>query len=214
MSRLLVIFDLDGTLVDSEVLCNQAFLDLLPALTDTVEELVERYKGRKLAEILDDIELRTSTSLPAGFEQKYRQRVADLFATELRPVDGVPAMLEAIDQTFCIASSGPLEKIKHALTVAGLASFFGERTFSSYSIGSWKPAPDLFLHAAEAMGFSPEHCVVVEDSPVGLEAAAAAGMLALHFVPRIHTPKCINTFSRMSELPSILQCVERTILKH
>jgi HAD superfamily hydrolase (TIGR01509 family) len=205
MSQLLVIFDLDGTLVDSETLCNQAFLDLLPALNETVEALVDQFRGKKLSEILSEIERKVSSPLPDGFEQSYRQRVADLFATELRPIEGVPEMLEAIEFPFCIASSGPPEKIIQALTVTGLERYFGERFFSSYIVGSWKPDPGLFLHAAAAMGFGPEYCVVVEDSPVGIEAAASAGMRALHYAPSVKTSRNVNTFSSMSELSSILK---------
>src|SRR5690606_4399893 len=107
-------------------------------------------------------------------------------------------MLNTLEFPFCIASSGPPEKIKHALTVTQLAPFFGERFFSSYIVGSWKPDPGLFLHAAAAMGFAPANCVVVEDSRVGLEAAASAGMHAPHFAPSHKTSKSIRTFSSMS----------------
>ncbi|MEO4026551.1 HAD hydrolase-like protein [Chromobacterium vaccinii] len=110
MSRLLVIFDLDGTLVDSESLCNQAFLDLLPSLNETVEELVDQFRGRKFSEILSEIERKVSSPLPEDFEKSYRHRVADLFAKELQPVQGVPEMLGALTLPFCIASSGPPEK--------------------------------------------------------------------------------------------------------
>ncbi len=205
MTRILVIFDLDGTLVDSETLCNQAFIDLLPALTDPVETLVERYQGQKLAIILRDLEHRLRITLPEGFEQSYRQRVAHLCTTELKPVPGVVQMLDALAHPFCIASSGPPEKIAHSLAVTGLAAYFGERIFSAYVVGSWKPEPGLFLHAAAAMGFAAEHCVVVEDSPVGLAAAAAAGMRALHYAPGVAAGTASNTFSSMSELPSLLQ---------
>lgn len=85
-------------------------------------------------------------------------------------------MLEALTHATCIASSGPPEKIKHALAVTGLDAFFAERFFSSYVVQSWKPEPELFLHAATAMGYAPEQCVVVEDSMVGIDAAEAAGM--------------------------------------
>ena len=208
MRQLLVIFDLDGTLVDSESLCNQAFLDLLPSLNESVEELVDQFRGKRLSEILCDIEHKISSPLPEGFEQRYRQRVAELFATELRPVEGVPEMLKTLEFPFCIASSGPPEKIKNALTATQLAPFFGQRFFSSYVVGSWKPDPGLFLHAAAAMGFTPANCVVVEDSPVGLEAAASARMRALHYAPSFKTSKNNHTFSSMSELPSILLGME------
>ncbi len=205
MPTLLVIFDLDGTLVDSETLCNQAFLDLVPALTDPVDVLVDRYRGKKLANILRDIESRIDAPLAENFEQLYRHRVAERFRTDLKPMHGVPEMLCALQHPFCIASSGPPAKIAHALEVTKLAPHFGERIYSSYEVGSWKPEPGLFLHAAAEMGFAPEHCVVVEDSPVGLEAAAAAGMRALHYTPHGRTVVTGNTFSSMSALPALLR---------
>jgi HAD superfamily hydrolase (TIGR01509 family) len=207
MPTLLVIFDLDGTLVDSETLCNQAFLDLVPALSDPVDVLVDRYRGKKLADILRDIESRIDTPLAENFEQLYRRRVAERFASDLKPIPGVPEMLGAMQHPFCIASSGPPAKIAHALEVTKLAPHFGERIYSSYEVGSWKPEPGLFLHAAAAMGFAPENCVVVEDSPVGLEAAAAAGMRALHYTPQGTTGVTGNTFSSMTALPAMLQRV-------
>lgn len=208
---LLVIFDLDGTLVDSETLCNQAFLDLLPALTDTVEAVVERYRGKKLADTLRDIEHRTGAALPANFEALYRQRVAELFESGLKPIAGVPDMLAALEHPFCIASSGPPTKIAHALALTGLAPYFGERIFSAYTVGAWKPEPGLFLHAAATMGFTPEQCVVVEDSPVGLQAAAAAGMRALHYAPEeTMGVEAVNSrFSHMSALPALLRGMAR-----
>lgn len=208
MIPLLIIFDLDGTLVDSETLCNQAFLDLLPALTDTVETLVDRYRGAKLAVTMRDIESRLGITLPDDFEKRYRLRVAELFATDLKPVPGAADMLAALEHSFCIASSGPPEKIAHSLAVTGLAPYFGDRVFSAYVVGSWKPEPGLFLHAAAAMGFAPAQCVVVEDSEVGLAAAAAAGMRVMHFVPGIAdviVDKNDNAFSSMSALPALLR---------
>lgn len=139
MPRICVIFDLDGTLVDSEGLCNQAFLDLLPQLNETVASLTQRYRGKKLAQILADLERRLCQELPDAFEQQYRQRVAELFSHELKPIPGVPEMLEGMNFPKCIASSGPPLKIRQALQVSGLAPYFGDNLFSSYEIGSWKP---------------------------------------------------------------------------
>jgi HAD superfamily hydrolase (TIGR01509 family) len=206
VSEICVIFDLDGTLVDSETLCNQAFLDLLPDLNETVESLVQRFRGRKLSTILAELADRLGKPLPFGFERSYRGRVAELFDT-LLPTPGARDMLEAIRFEKCVASSGPMEKISQALAVAGLAPFFGSNIFSSYLVGSWKPDPGLFLHAAKSMGFTPDRCVVVEDSEVGLRAAAAAGMRALHYVPQLagsaeHLGDC---FKDMARLPQLLE---------
>lgn len=182
MTGICVIFDLDGTLVDSEGLCNQAFLDLLPQLSDSVESLIQRYRGKKLAPILADLESRLCQKLPDAFEQHYRQHVAELFSRELRPMPGALEMLETTNFPKCIASSGPPLKIRQALQVSGLAPYFDDDIFSSYEVGSWKPEPGLFQYAASAMGFMPSQCVVVEDSEVGIEAAAAAGMKAFHYI--------------------------------
>ena len=92
----LVIFDLDGTLVDSESLNNLAFLQLLPELNEGVEWLTSQYQGKKLSFILSDIERKLGKALPDDFEIQYRKKVADLFTTNLRPIDSVPEMLEVI----------------------------------------------------------------------------------------------------------------------
>lgn len=189
-SDICVIFDLDGTLVDSEGLCNQAFLDLLPQLDERLESLIERYRGKKLAPILVDLESRLCQKLPDGFEADYREHVAALFLRALKPMPGVPEMLSALDLPRCVASSGPPLKIHQALQVSGLAPFFGDHIFSSYEVGSWKPDPGLFLHAANAMGFKPSECVVIEDSDIGVEAAIAAGMKVFQYVRRGEPGPC------------------------
>src|ERR1051325_2085121 len=202
MAKLCVIFDLDGTLVDSEALCNQAFVDLLPELNDTVDTLIRRYRGKKLALILSDIAHRLGRPLPDLFEDTYRQRVAELFERDLKPIPGVAEMLQTIEYPICIASSGPRAKISQALKVSGLAAHFADRIFSSYEVGSWKPEPALFLHAARGMGFKPEHCVVVEDSEIGIAAAMAAGMKALQYVSNGEPPlfRNITSFDSMQRL--------------
>ena len=204
-----VIFDLDGTLVDSEGLCNQAFLDLLPELDCPLEHMIDRYRGRKLTPILEDIEQRISRKLPADFEHVYRSRVAELFDAELRPMPGVLEMLESVSYPVCVASSGPREKINKALSVSSLSRFFNNNVFSSYEVGSWKPDPGLFLHAARVMGYSPQNCAVIEDSQPGIQAAVAAGMRAFLYSSR----HCVSSnldpvvFTSMKELPNLLASI-------
>ena len=117
MTDLCVIFDLDGTLVNSEPLCNQAFVDLIPQVSDTVDMLTKRYRGMKLAVILADLESRLEISLPSGFEAHYRDRVEQLFAESLKPMPGVDKMLSLLSYPFCVASSGPARKIHQELSV-------------------------------------------------------------------------------------------------
>ncbi|MFA5983733.1 MAG: HAD-IA family hydrolase [Methylococcaceae bacterium] len=201
-----IIFDLDGTLVDSETLCNQAFIDLLPNLTVNVKTLVQLYRGKKLADILADIEQRLGIRLPDQFEQQYRQHVAGLFARELKPMPGVINMLAEIQLPMGIASHGPLLKIRQALQVCGLSAFFGEHIFSAYEVGCWKPDPGLFLFAAQAMAVNSPHCLVVDDSGAGIKAAIAAGMPALLFEPEPSNQFCppVAKFNHMSQLPALI----------
>ncbi|MEI8574050.1 HAD family hydrolase [Methylomonas sp. LW13] len=215
MNNICVIFDLDGTLVDSEGLGNQAFLDLLPQLHDSLEALIERYRGQKLSSIMIDLENRLGLTLQDSFEQRYRQRVAELFARDLQPMPGVLEMLATLNAPKCIASSGPLAKIRQALEVSGLAVYFGDNLFSSYQIGSWKPDPGLFQYAARAMGFVPGQCVVIEDSEVGVMAALAAGMTPLYYVPTSLTTSYRTeghvVFDDMAKLPQLLEQFANTI---
>ncbi len=206
-----VIFDLDGTLVDSERPCNQAFLDLLPQLDDSVESLMERFRGRRLSTILGELSQQLGAPLPPDFEHRYRRRVAELFETHLQPTPGTREMLASTQFPRCVASSGPPEKISQALAISGLTGFFGGHVFSSYQVQSWKPDPGLFLHAARTMGFPPDRCVVVEDSEVGLRAAAAAGMRALHFVPRsgVSLDLASGRLHDMAHLPPLIALLNK-----
>jgi len=187
-----IIFDLDGTLVDSEPACSRALLDLIPELSIDLIELTDRYRGWKLAEILVDLETRLALKLPAGIETAYRDRVAAIFETELRAMPEAEEALSTIEVPICIASSGPMNKILHALDLTGLARFFGPRIYSSYEVGFWKPDPRLFLHAATEMGCSPDRCVVVEDSAVGIAAAISAGMRAIQYLPHANQATAIG----------------------
>jgi HAD superfamily hydrolase (TIGR01509 family) len=201
-----IIFDMDGTLVDSEPLSSRAFLDLLPDLDVTVEDLTHRIKGGKFAEVLIDIERYYQIAIPKDFEPRYRSRVAELFNTDLLPIKGVPDMLERVTQTLCIASSGPRAKIEHALEQTGLSCYFGGNIFSAYDIGSWKPDPDLFLYTAKKMGFASQECIVIEDSIIGVNAAKAAGIDVLHYSqnPISDEFSGYKSFTSMSELPILV----------
>lgn len=92
------------------------------------------------------------------------------------PADGLTEVLDALTIPFCVASSGSHEKIAHSLHRAGLHDRFAGRLYSATDVARGKPAPDLFLYAAEAMGADPAACAVIEDSPAGVAAARAAGM--------------------------------------
>lgn len=206
-----LIFDLDGTLVDSEPLASQAFLDLLPQLEDTTGGLMRRYRGQKLAHVFEDLSRRIGGSLPQDFESRYRDRVAELYDMQLRPMPGAVDMLQQLEHPCCVASNGPPRKMSHGLRAAGLDSFFGGNVFSAYDIGHWKPEPHIFLHAAARMGCLPTDCVVIEDSESGLLAAAAAGMRAIHYNPdgAPRAEQALASIRHFRELRSAVQGMQK-----
>ncbi|GGO56054.1 hydrolase [Streptomyces daqingensis] len=178
----MVVFDNDGVLVDSEPISNRV---LAACLTEsghptTYEDSIRDYMGAALHRVHDVVLERSGKRLPDDFDDTFHARVFAAFQRELLPVPGVPELLAKLDaegQPFCVASSGSHERIRVTLRKTGLYEHFGEqRIFSSQDVGRGKPAPDLFLHAADVMGVPPERCAVVEDSPLGVRAALAAGM--------------------------------------
>jgi HAD superfamily hydrolase (TIGR01509 family) len=117
----------------------------------------------------------TNGPLTSNFESEYRRITFEAFNNELEPIEGIHSLIENLKVPFCVASSGPLEKIRNNLTKTGLIDKFQDRMFSCYEIQRWKPKPDIFLHAAKNMGYKPDECAVVEDSAVGVQAAIAGG---------------------------------------
>jgi HAD superfamily hydrolase (TIGR01509 family) len=176
----LVIFDNDGVLVDSERLANTILAELLTeaGLPYTFEETVRDFMGGSMASMRQYAEARLGRPLPADLEDRYHQRLFDGFA-HLRAIEGVGAVLDHLQArgiTYCLASSGTHRRIRTALTAVGFLDRFEGRIFSAEDVAHGKPAPDLFLHAAATMGVKLLECVVVEDSPLGVAAANAAGM--------------------------------------
>lgn len=209
----LVIFDNDGVLVDSEVLSNTILAGYLTELghPTSFEDSVRDFMGAAIHRVHDVVRERSGRELPADFDATYYQRVFAAFERELRAVEGVDEVvgkLAADGVAYCLASSGSHERIRVALRAAGLRGWFGEeRIFSAQDVGRGKPAPDLFLHAARTMGVAPERCAVVEDSPLGVRAARAAGMAVFGFTamtPPERLGEATALFGRMAELPALL----------
>ncbi|MCM3299215.1 HAD family hydrolase [Streptomyces pseudogriseolus] len=212
----LVIFDNDGVLVDSEPLSNRHLAAYLTELghPTTYEDSIRDYMGSAMHRVHDLIEERTGQRLPADFDDVFHARVFAAFERELKPVPGVADVLEKLAADgvpYCVASSGSHERIRVGHRAAGLNRFFDDgRIFSSQDVGRGKPAPDLFLYAAERMGTTPERCVVVEDSPLGVQAAVAAGMDVYGFTAMTPAEKLSDAtrlFGNMRELSSLLDLV-------
>ncbi|QJS10662.1 HAD family hydrolase [Streptomyces argyrophyllae] len=209
----LVIFDNDGVLVDSEPISNRLLAAYLTELghPTTYEDSIRDYMGSAMHRIHDLVLERTGERLPAEFDEVFHARVFAAFERELRPVPGVTGVLEKLAADgvpYCVASSGSHERIRVGHRTTGLDRWFPqERVFSSEDVGRGKPAPDLFLHAAGRMGAAPGRCVVVEDSPLGVQAAVAAGMDVYGFTAMTPATKLAGAgqlFSRMDQLLDLL----------
>lgn len=204
----LVIFDNDGVLVDSERMANTILGDLLtgygrPTSTD---EAVEQHLGTSLGRVRAVVEA-DGVAVPADFEDSYHRRLFAGFDASLVAVPGVVEVVEGLDVPSCVASSGGHQRIWRSLALAGLAQRFEGRIFSVEDVERGKPASDLFLHAAAVMGVRPERCAVIEDSPLGVEAANAAGMTAFAYAavtPARRLSAASAVFFSMGELPRLL----------
>lgn len=176
-----VIFDCDGVLVDSEYLCHVGLVEALRELgvEESPEALYRDFSGWPLMQLFRAMEDRHGCRLPVEFEAGYRRIVERLFDEGLEAVPGAEAVLGALQLPYCVASNGPRQKMEHSLGLTGLLPYFRGRMFSAYEVGAWKPDPGLFLAAAAGLGCTPAHCLVVEDSLVGVQAARAAGMPVL-----------------------------------
>ena len=207
---MLVIFDCDGVLVDSEPISNRILAAELTAigLPMSAEDSVRDFMGRSWASITADVEERLGRELPPGFAAGYEAALFEAFEAELGPVAGIGAALERIEAQTCVASSGAHYRIRRALAVTGLLERFDGRIFSATDVERGKPAPDLFLHAAGQMGFEPADCVVVEDSPAGAQAGRAAGMPVLGYAGMTPAAQLeaegARTFTAMAGLPGLL----------
>lgn len=201
--RRCIISDLDGTLVDSEILSSRAFRYLLPDLPLSEHELYVMCCGVELAQNIRDLHEIHGVDAGPDFAERFRNHMSVLFETELQAFPGVAEVLARVDCPVCVASNSPADKIRLSLDLTGLRGFFGDQIVSAYDIGAWKPDPAIFLNAAERLGFAPEECIVLEDSVVGLQAAKAAGMTVLHFDPFGGSSEPLR-FANWQELPDLL----------
>ncbi|MFG3206767.1 HAD family hydrolase [Streptomyces sp. NPDC048192] len=209
----LVIFDNDGVLVDSEPISNRHLAAYLTELghPTSYEDSVRDYMGSAMHRVHELVLERTGQRLPDDFDDVFHARVFAAFERELQPVAGVAGVLEKLAADgvpYCVASSGSHARIRVGHRTTGLDRWFPqERIFSSEDVGRGKPAPDLFLYAAQRMGVAPERCLVVEDSPLGVRAAVAAGMTVYGFTAMTPAEKLAGAdqlFSAMGELADLL----------
>ncbi len=203
----LVIFDCDGTLVDSEHLSNTLLAEMLRELGVECDnqEIIDLFIGTSFEKINNYIQDNVRKSPKFDFEQEFRKRCKIVFEQELRPIEGVVKFIESLKTKICVASNGPQEKMKVTLSTTGLNKYFPDNCiFSAYDIQKWKPEPDLFLFSASAMDTSSTKSLVIEDTIHGAMGAIHAKMDVLAYSPDKNDNQFaengIPTFASFAEL--------------
>ncbi|PWB27956.1 HAD family hydrolase [Flavobacterium sp. HTF] len=183
MNTKCIIFDCDGVLVDTEKIGNGILLEMAAehGFEMNIEAAYRNFNGRNLKDCFRHIEETIAKKLPEDFENEYRSRSFEAFKTKVTPIEGVFEFIEKLEIPYCVVSSGPVDKIRLNLEAVGLLDKFEGRIFSSYEINSWKPDPELFLHAAKEMDFEVKDCIVVEDSRAGVMAGTKGGFKVYGF---------------------------------
>jgi len=182
----LVIFDCDGVLVDSEAIGARVGAAVLTSVGWQISaaEVLERFLGCTDDYFRAEVERHLGRRLPSGWQDQFEHLYYAAYATELTPVEGILPLLEELAHNgirTCVASNGSHDKMRRTLGATGLLRRFSGHIFSAEDVAFGKPEPDLYLHAASAMGVPPDRCVVVEDSPRGVAAAQSADMACIGF---------------------------------
>lgn len=175
-----VIFDNDGTLVDSESITLGVLMEMaVEHGADVSSDDPERFVGAHLQVVFEEIATRSGKPIPDDFIDVFRDRQTQRIKEGLDEIPGARDLLEYLSNNsvrFAVASNAPQAKMELCLNAAGLDSFFpAQHRTSAYDIDSWKPLPDIFVHAANALGVDITQCAIVEDSNTGIEAALASG---------------------------------------
>ncbi|MCR9241528.1 MAG: HAD family hydrolase [Rhodobiaceae bacterium] len=211
----LVIFDCDGVLVDTEHVANQLLSRLVTEAGAPLsyEQCRKRFLGKSMKTVQAEVEELAGRSLPEDWHQMVRDESIKLFAAGIEAVPHVKGQIERLrddGMPYCVASSGQMEKMHATLGSSGLLHLVEDVLFNADMVARGKPAPDLFLHAADEMGHAPETCVVIEDSRPGVEAGVAAGMQVLGYAGDPLTDAVAleaagaTVFEDMRQLPKIL----------
>lgn len=209
----LVVFDCDGVLIDSEPIANVTLSRLLATvgLHLTPDEVGHRFVGRSRDTCIAMAGEMRGERLPDDFATRWDDAFHEMLEREVKPVEGVPELLASLGIPFCVASNGEPRHMELGLRAAGLMRFVEGRLFSARDVAHPKPAPDVYLHAARAMGAAPQRCAVVEDTATGVKAGMAAGMTVFGYVagPQSDaaTLRALGAipFDRMADLPRLLE---------
>ncbi|MGE3831459.1 MAG: HAD family hydrolase [Parvibaculaceae bacterium] len=185
----LVIFDLDGVLIDSEIVASRTIArELEPhGIVIAPDEVIARYSGHQTPDIVARIAETRTIAFPDDFAQTLDTIILSDLVASVKPVAGIKDVLNSLDRaSWCVASNSGSERIRRCLKAAGLVPPYSPRLFSAERVAKGKPAPDVYLHAAREVGAAPPDCLVVEDTVTGVTAGKAAGMTVIGFLGGSH----------------------------
>jgi HAD superfamily hydrolase (TIGR01509 family) len=188
MARDLVIFDCDGVLIDSEIISAQMLVQALAGMGVSIDlaYVARHFLGRSYPVVMQQIRQEFGLDLPPSFEDDYRDRLLSAFREQLKIMPDVSEVLDRLSVPCCVATSSSPRRVEMSLRLVGLWDRLGDRVFTASQVANGKPAPDLFLLAANRMGADPGRCLVIEDSLTGIAAARAAGMEVWRFTGGSH----------------------------
>jgi HAD superfamily hydrolase (TIGR01509 family) len=218
---MLIIFDCDGVLIDSEILSARVDCELLREIGYEIapEDLAHRYAGFTTERIFQLVAEEMGRALPDDMVKRAQQETDRRLAKEVQPIASVHEMLDMLDDPRCICSNSRTERLKVSLTKAGLWDRFRPYVFSAPDVreGRGKPAPDVFLHAAETLETDPQEAVVIEDSTTGVTGATAAGMRVIGFTGASHTwpghgealmdAGALTVVNRLTDVPATVEAL-------
>jgi len=205
-----VLFDLDGTLVDSQDAETLALQRLAEQLGGHVSagKVADLAAGRQMQEAIDLLCAHIEVSPPVNALPRTRRIAEELLDGRLRCVPGVDDMLTRIDYPRYVVSNSPVDMIRDRLSHTNLLKHFPGPHFSAYEYQTWKPEPDLYLAAVRNLGIAKDAAIAVEDSRVGVQAAVGAGLRVYWYQPNSIGDSCwagpVRVFRQMSSLPAML----------
>lgn len=211
-----IIYDCDGTLIDSEHIAGSVCAEALTAMgwPITMREFNARFNGVPVKETWAILRTELPFELPEGFNERLNAEIYRRSETEISVVPGVVEAIHAIDGPRAVASSTGLVRLKKNLDSTGLSSLFGAHIYSASQVARGKPAPDVFLFAASQIGLDPAHAVVIEDSVAGVVAALRAGMRVIGFTGACHgaddigerlaAAGALSVIAEMRDLPRVV----------
>lgn len=193
-----VMFDCDGVLVDSESLIAEVLVEMANDLggTLTLEQGIDMFRGLPVDRCVTRLTEYLGHDVSDNLAEQYYHRSEQVFRDRLVPVAGVEDVLRSLTVPTCVVSNSSRDRLAFILETAGLSHYFGTRRYAAEQLAKWKPEPDIYIFAAAQLGFDASHCVAVEDSAAGVEAAVRAGAAVIGFGPAGRTPELLRHGAR------------------